>query len=435
MMPAHFLLGTHPSHHDNPAATNAVEFLAYSYVPWVEPAIVIHEENILAHLTEPFAVETIFRGEQNITAVPPSSGWGQGGKGEAILYISVQDGVYHWAGLLAAQEYYIAPELEVMAPPPGLIYKKGSDLWRVSQAGEPEYMATFNDTLSFNPSGTLALHADTSDHQLTLLHLPNGERETIVIEGTLLHGSWEMPWLDEATAILIVGPPNEPADQQSMGNLAALNVLNGILLTLPPILSIYYQPSVAVNSGILYDSQDGVRLWRDDAEYTIDFDHTLIFEGTEHVVTYLGSPVMSPDGRYVVGISSGEYGRYTFAYVLVELNTQTSRFIHFFVPTPADSVLPWGIHWSPDSQWLALDPPSGDFFANSIQLVSVINPDDSVTLPGVTSTPFWLDGYRLIFKRFVGDRSRWQYMDRMTGEQFWLDLPDGAEVVHYVPSN
>jgi hypothetical protein len=137
---------------------------------------------------------------------------------------------------------------------------------------------------------------------------------------------------------------------------------------------------------------------------------------------------------------SGEYGRYTFAYVLADLTSQTSSFIHFFVPVATDAVLPWGIHWSPDSQWVALDPQSGDFFNNTIQLVSLTNRDNNMTLGGITSNPFWLDGWRLVFKQFTGDQftgdqAHWRYLDLRTGEQFWLDLPDGAEVVHYVPSN
>jgi hypothetical protein len=435
MMPPHFVLGRHASQRHNPAATNAVEFLAYAFVPWVEPEIVIREENILADLTAPFAVDTIFRGGQNITAVLPSSGWGQGGKGEVILYISIREGAYRWAGLLASQEYYIAPELELIAPPPGLIYKQDNDLWRVSQAGEPEYMTTFSGTLSFNPSGTLALYAATEDHQLTLLHLPEGDSEAIAIEGALLHGSWQMPWLDEETVVLIIGPRDEGVTQGSYGNLATLNVLNDTVYTFPPLLSLYTQPSAAMNGNILYDSQDGLHLRQGDDEQMLDFGRTLDFAGTEIEINSLYAPVMSPDGRYVVGVHSGEYGRYSWAYVLADLTTQTSRFIHFYIGAPTDAVILSGIHWSPDSQWLVLAPFSGDFFANSIQLVSVTNPGDSLTLPGVTNTPFWLDGRRLIFKRFVGDQSRWQYIDRMTGEQFWLDLPEGAEVVHYVSPN
>lgn len=417
------------------------DFLAYSYVPAVEPDIEIHEENMILDLAEPFAVETIFRNGQPITAVVPSSGWGPGGTGDAMLYIMLKDGTYTWAGLLASQDNYLAPDLEEIAPPPGLIYRQGDEWWRINQAGELEYMFTHTGTLSLNNSGTLALYAETSDQQLTLFHLPTGESETIAVDGTLLHGSWQMPWLDEETAVLIVGLANQPVDQQSMGNLTTLNVLDGTVVTLPPSLSVFDQPSTTGNGGILYnsyndaDQQYNLTLWQDGHEQTVALDSILTFNGTVYENPSVYAPVMSPDGRFVVGVRGDGYGRYTFAYVLTDLTNQTSTFIHFFIPLPTDAVLPWGIHWSPNSQWVALDPQSGDFFANSIQLVSLANPHNNMTLEGITSAPFWLDDWRLIFKQFTGDQTRWRDLDLRTGEQFWVDLPDGAEVVHYVPTN
>lgn len=439
MMPAEFIVGEHPNQRQNPASANAIAFLAYRFVPQVDPEIVIHEENILPDLDELFAVETIFGEGQTITAVVASSGWGEGGQAEMILYIARQDDQYRWAGLLTAPHYHIVPELETIAPPAGLIYRQGNDLWndlwRVNQANELEFMTTFSGALSFNPSGTLALYAATEAHQLTLLHLPEGVTETIAIEGTLLHGSWQMPWLDEETAVLIIGAPNEVVTPASTGNLAVLNVLDGTVTTYPTVLSIYSQPSTG-NGGVLYNGENGLRLWRDGNEHIVDFDQSLAFADTEREVT-LYAPVMSPDGRYMIGVHGGEYGRYTFAYVLADLTNHTSTFLHFVSPVATDAIpiLPWGIHWSPNSQWIALAPQTRVLLENSIQIIPVANPSEKTVLMGTTHQPFWLDNEHLVFRRIIETGPRWSYLDLATGEQFWLDLPDGAEVLHYVPPN
>lgn len=258
MVVSRFVLGQYATQRAIVYPKTVAELSAYRYVSRVDTNIVINKEDIASELPEPFAVETIFRGPlgQTITAVVTSSGWGQTGKGEMILYISLQNGQYLWAGLLASPDYYALPNLETIAPPPGLTYRQRNELWHINQTGEPQLMTTFSGTLTFNPSGTLALYADTDDNQLTLLNLPDGLTETISIEGTLLHGSWQMPWLDDETAVLIVGAPDEDITQSSTGNLAALNVLDGTVMSYPPVLSLYSQPSTR-NGDILYNDQEG----------------------------------------------------------------------------------------------------------------------------------------------------------------------------------
>lgn len=61
--------------------------------------------------------------------------------------------------------------------------------WRIGLEGEQQLLIEHPGNLSLNPSATLALYAGNGAHELTLFHLPGCERETIEIEGTLLHGS------------------------------------------------------------------------------------------------------------------------------------------------------------------------------------------------------------------------------------------------------
>jgi hypothetical protein len=141
---------------------------------------------------------------------------------------------------------------------------------------------------------------------------------------------------------------------------------------------------------------------------------------------------MSPDGHYVTGVSSLEYGRFTIAYVLADLTNQTTTFLSPFVHLATDAAVPYGIHWSPDSQWVALDPPVW-IWDNNVPVIPVANPENRFLLGAGTSHPIWLDNNQLLFRSVNYEQIRWRYLNIATGEQFWLDLPDGAEVVHYVP--
>ncbi len=434
MMTSRFLLGTHPIERDTLAAAAAIGGLSSRYMPYDEPEIAISAENILSFLADSFTPTDIFGDELEITAVVLSSGWGMAGTGQALLYITAVDGDYAWAGLIASgDDFTTTPVPDVIAPPPGLIYQQGQDWFRVNEAGETEHLLTHSGPLSLNPSGTLAVYAESGDHYLTLLHLGNGESETIEFDGSLLHGSEEMPWLDEHTAVLIIDLQGTGITQGSTGNLSALNVRNGSLVGFPPQLSVYAHPSVTPDGGLLYESDDGPHLWRNGTDQPLDFSRTLSFLGSESEIGYLGGPVMSPDGRYVAGVSMGEYGRYTFAYVLTDLTTATTTLIHPFLPTPTDAVMPWNIRWSPDSQWVTLDPPPWNLVESSVQLVSMARLGNNMILGADTSDPLWLDSRRLVFKTTIYGQSHWHHIDIQTGEQFRLDLPAGVQVVHYAP--
>ncbi|MCB8945354.1 MAG: hypothetical protein H6658_16525 [Ardenticatenaceae bacterium] len=399
------------------------------------PEIMIDKENILAELTEPFMPETVLGTNQTITAVVHSSGWGTAGTMQGLLYITVENGAYAWAGILASGDNFtLVPTLPLLSPPPGLIYRLENEWWYVNQSGIAESLPINTLSLSINPGGTAALYADDGDHQVRLFPWPLGEEEALPVDGTLLHGSWHMPWLDDETVLLMLGPYDEGVYQGSMGNLALFNVLEGTLATLPIQQSVYHYPSVTADGRILYNKDNNTYIWRDGLEQKLDFAQTLLIDGVLKEISGLREPVMSPDGQYVVGVSGVEYGRYGSAYVLADLTNQTTTLLFPFIHLPTDAALSVGVHWSPDSQWVALDPPVW-IWDNNVPLISVANPENPHQLGTGTSLPLWLDDNQLIFKSVNYQQTRWRYLDLDTGEQFWLDLPDGVEVVQYVPQN
>ena len=435
-----FVLRTYPIDKNNPATTAPVGGLNSSYIPYFEAAIAIGEENILSQVTaEPFIPQTLFGEEQAITAVVHSTGWGSAGNMPALLYITVEDGHYLWAGLVASPDNFaVLPDLPMMTAPPGLVYELKHQWWRVTATGATQLLPTVTGALSLNPSGTLALSAESGRHRLSLFTLPEGEEAIISLEGTLLHGSDHMPWLDDETAVLLLGPFDEQVSQGTIGNLTLLHIPDGSLTTLPPQLSVYQYPAITADGGILYTSAMGnyyaIHLWRDGTDRVLDIDHSLLVGGDVQQIDGIGGPIMSPDGHYVAGASGVTYGRYRSAYVLADLVNHTTTFLYPFIHLPTDASLPLGIHWSPDGQWLALDPPVWMLDAN-VQLVSINNLGHLLPLGAGTSRPLWLDSQHLVFRSVNYDDVRWQYLDLDTDEQFWLDLPAGAEVMAYVSSN
>ena len=436
LMSEQLVLGIYPISRQKMSANQAIERFSDQFVISTNSSsIQINEVNIIPELIETFAPETLAVGNQEIVAAVLSSGWGLSGEDQAILYIAVEDGSYVMAGfLIIGKNDPALSELDVIMPPPGLIYQLDENLWHINETGEHEQLLNYGDSLALNPSGSLALALGVDSNQLIVFDLNRNTRETIEVEGTLAHPVWNIPWLDEKTVVLMVGAPDENTHQFLFtGNLSLLDVLNGQLTVFSPELSFYTHLSITSDGRILYEGEDGPILWEDDIEQNIAFSHTFTLNGMENEIEYLDGPVMSPDGRYIVVVGRGEYGLYNLAYILSDLTTSTNYFIDTFPSPGTDALLTWGIHWSPDSQWLALDPPSTTPLGREVLIVHLANLSDNLHLGAGTSKPLWLDSERLVFK--TSYYGYWHYLDLQTGEQFWLDLPAGAEVVHYASSN
>src|SRR5690606_30587320 len=143
------------------------------------------------------------------------------------------------------------------------------------------------------------------------------------------------------------------------------------------------------------------------------------------------NPVLSPDGTMLAGVVGGEFSPHTAAYVVVDLTGQTGTPVHTVLPVPTDAGIPWGIHWSPSGEWLALAPPSWDPLEGGVWLVRADGTEKRSLGPG-TGHPVWIEAGRLIFTATVDGETQTQMYDLATGERVRLDLPAGAEPVQYI---
>jgi hypothetical protein len=423
VMSDEFLLSFYPAGVFTGDKKYALNLMGAVFLP-LDGVIVFNDTAVTDLLPDGVTPETFYDGQQPLAAVLYSSGWGLAGSGEGLLFIVEENGSYRWGGLTVAYDNFAPlPQLATVPPPAGLVYRLGNSWWQVGPNDERQQLTRHEKPLSLNPSATRALFAESGASSLLLIRFQEGDSTTIPVGGTLYHGSEEIPWLDEDTAVLIIDPSGKAVTQGSVGHLALLDILTGKVTILEPELSIYSHPSVSLPDIIVYGSCDDLGIWPDDQAQSLS---DILQAGN------LANPVPAPDGTKVAGLGSSADGRYTFAYHVFDVTNQTDVSIHAFRPPGTDAVLPWGITWSPDSQWLALEPPSDDPIEGGIWLAAAAG-GQTIPLGIGTSRPVWLDGERLVFAAAVDGQTRMQLYDLKSGERFWLDTPVGAQPIQAAP--
>ncbi len=349
-----------------------------------------------------------------------SSGWGMGGSNQALLYFVEEEGQPRWAGLVLGYEgQAVEKELATIPPPPGLVYHinhEGYTWWQVNPAGEPELLSTHGGELSFNREGTLALLTYREAESVRVMELPQGNVREFELDGRLISAGWRVQWLDEETVALLI--TNEPmVTQGTTGHLALLNTTTGQLTRLVDGLSIYNQFSVTRPGTLVYGVSEAQELliWRD-GELT-----TMPVAGLQNA-THLSYPVLTPDGTYVAGLGSTGQGLPLAGYYVAGVGQAQNTLVHAYAFRPTDAVLPRGIRWSPDSQWLALGAEGWDLVDDGVMLVT---PDGSekVYLGPSSLSPVWLDGQRVVYTGVLDGVVGLQLYDLATGEHYWLDTP------------
>lgn len=423
-----FVLDLHPSGREVYEVEEAFFRIRSRYLP-EDPAVTVSNLDTAADPPPMQWAETVFGNERPLAAIIQSSGWGLSGTGEGLLFIVEEQGEYRWAGLLVSYEAFAPyPALEVVPPPPGLVYRIEDQYWLVGSGGEPQLLIEHPGQLSLNPGATLAIYAESEAQTVTVFQLPGDEDQKVIELGaTLLHGSWQLPWLDDRTAVVVVAPGQQIITQGSTGLLSLLDVVDGRLSSLGPELSLHAQPAVAPAGTIVYDdaASGQPELWRDGIQRPLEVGGLQI-DGMQSETFF--NPVLSPDGTRLAGLVTGDFGRHTFAYVVIDLSSGAGAVVHTFLPVPTDAVLPWGIAWSPDGRRLALEPPSWDPVENGVWLVT---PDGETRafLGTATSSPVWIDGDELILTATTDGVAWLQRLDLVSGERAWLDLPAGARAV------
>jgi len=137
-------------------------------------------------------------------------------------------------------------------------------------------------------------------------------------------------------------------------------------------------------------------------------------------------PVLSPDGKLLVGTTSVPRGGETVpAYILVDLAKHTGQVVVTYHRIPTDARIPTKIAWSPDSQWVAIDSTDYDPIQNGVSLVSA-DGQQRIFLGSGSTDPAWLDSETVVFSSSAWGITRLQTYNLTTQVRRWLDLPAGV---------
>lgn len=403
--------------------------LSVSFRP-LEP--VFMTENIEDHLPSGVTPEAFYTGERPLEAVVYSTGWGQDGTAEALLYLTREQGALRCASLALSRDNFAPlPELETVAPPPGLVYQMDDEWWQVDVDGEAYLLLTHSAPLSFNPSATYALYAENAAQSLTLFDLTETGApvtRTLAISFSLMQGSWHMPWLDEETALMTVTEPDEGLTQGTIGHMALLDVVSEELEMLAPEVSIYAQPAPTQDGAIIYDALDedqrsSTAVWRNGEVTPLALAEMAGLEQEPY------DAVPSADGALVAAKGPWPSDPNLTGYWVFDLEQQATHAVLGYTPPGTDANLPQGIFWHPSGEWLVLEPQTGDPLQAGVW---VMRPDGGQKqFLGVgTANPLWLEGgARLLFNATIDGEQRLQLLDVESGERFWVEIPLEARPV------
>lgn len=375
---------------------------------------------------------TLFRGRQPIVDMLGSTGWGLAESGVGLLFLTEEEGELRWAGLALARvanegaPFAPLPELDTAPPPAGLIYVTEGEWRQVEGPGQERLLAKHEGQLSLNPDATLALAAQIEAQQVELLDLTRGISETIVLEDTLILGVADATWLDGQTVVLGIAQGAGAVTQRTTGRLALLDVRSGTLTPIGPEISTYAHPAVTGGT-LVVDSNEGLWLWQSPAGRFLELDGVRALETRGN----LFSPVLAPGGERLAGVATGNFGRHTHGYAVLDLDAGTARLAHTFQPVPTEARPDWRMRWSTGGSWLALQPPSWDPLESGVWLVRA-DGTDRRGLGAGTADAVWVGDERLAYTRVVDGVSRAALLDLRGGEATWLNLPPGARPVAFV---
>jgi hypothetical protein len=414
---------------------HVVAHLAFGLFRPLKP--VFFTERIEEQLPPAVSPQAFYTGEQPLDAVVYSTGWGQNGSAEALLYLVRKDGALRWAGLALSRDNFAPlPELKTVVPAPGLIYRLDESWWQVGADGEAHLLLAHPGPLSFNPGASYAIHAERGSQSLTLFDLGTVGQpvsRTLALDYTLMQEVRAIAWLDEQTAVLMVTKAGEGLTQGTTGSMALLDVLSGELQLLAPEVSIYAEPVPTGDGAIIFDALAEARsfpaVWRDSEVTPLPLAELAGIESEPH------SPVPSPDGSKVAAIGFWPSDPSLNAYWLFDLEQAGAHVVVAYTPIGTDANLPPGVSWDSSGEWLALRPETGDPLQAGVWLMRADGSEQQF-LGVLTANPVWRGGTggpQLLFNATIAGEVRLQQVDAATGERVWLDVPVGTVPIQAPP--
>lgn len=301
-----------------------------------------------------------------------------------------------------------------IAPPSGLIYTIGKDLWQVDSDGKAVLLLEqFFDYLSADGDSAIDLKGSPFLDEMWLIDLTTGQQHNLTEKlgrslcciaqwpgrpDTILFGSWPLQNVGRNSGYLSA----IQADGSGFKILDDQNTFAGAPAPSPDGAAIAYSSG---STGMIYQLGSVPRPFEPDS-----FGLT---------VDYLRSPSWSPDGKKMAWAAvRGD----RFGFGIFDLAKHTAEWIHSYPPT--NDWIPAPI-WSPDGQWLALPVNNDDSTKRELWVVPVRAPHEEHLLESGVMFPVWSPDSRwLVSGNALYEVGTWQPK--------LLDLPPDAEVVAWI---
>lgn len=365
--------------------------------------------------------------EVQIAGFVHSTGWGDSGSQEVLLVVVEKDGRFLWQGFLYTNGPFVQPQLAVVQPPVGLIYRAVSDgIYQIQSDGQPVqlyYEALANATnFTLSPDGRFAAYLDDA-HQLWLINGATLEMSPIS-EGSTVPAI--LGWGNANTLLVGTWLDTNEAEGPNNGHLTLVDITVPETLILDEQHLSAYRPAFSPADGrIAFDAIPGQndtlngRIY-DPATGVQPFDPSIFSTSGEPVDGVVMNPAWSPDGRFLAWLRPT--GERTYLQ-LFDLEANTAVTLFDWDPARFGALVP-SPKFSPDGQWLALEVWANGLEGSGVWLLAADGSSQTL-LSAEGHDPLWLNDGRLAFSA----NGQPLLYDVLAGQAFRLALPEGSWVM------
>jgi dipeptidyl aminopeptidase/acylaminoacyl peptidase len=319
-----------------------------------------------------------------------------------------------------------------VAPPPGLVYRAEGRLWRVEADGQARQLADRPDAL-LSPDGARALYLAEDD--IWLLDLATASRRNLSNTPDRIEccPAW---WPARPDLVLFCSRPIDlEVAEGTSGFLASVGLDGSGYRVLDDRISNSAWPAPSPDGRtIAYGFGEWAWLYRWDAGPERFDPAAYGLTGSKGV--RIGSPAWSPDGKRLAWVTGGGLGSdWRIGIGTVDLEARTGQFLHPYEPIGRGGWPP-APTWSPDGKWLAFTTSAWDRREDGLWVIRADGLQEEEFHFGVQGTcSAWSpDGERFAFSHPLANGKSVVWMAQAgTWEMQQVDLPDGAQVVAWLP--
>ncbi|MBE2224884.1 MAG: PD40 domain-containing protein, partial [Anaerolineae bacterium] len=373
--------------------------------------------------------DTMLAPDTKFVAALHSTGWGQNGGEEAILFITEEDGRYVWSAFLYTNGRFADMYMPITNAPIGTIYTIWNEgVYQIQADGQHQQLlnaeAASIPNLRVSPDGHHAAYLTLDNNDLWLIDIASGKQQQLAPDYNL---SGFLMWADKNNLFTGVWLDPSEAEGPNNGHITTINIESGEVTILdetslssgrPAMLADYNRSAFDVFAAGQGDILTG-RLYHPDSGLQT-FDQTTFTAQNEMITSPLFNPAWSPIGNKMSWLAStGE----RVGVQVYDLETQTAMQIFDWDPARFGALVP-SPTWSPDGQWLALEVWANGVEGSGMWLIAA-DGSNTTLIDSQGKEPYWANNNQFVFGVNEGTR----LYDLPSQQTFKLDLPPGSWIL------